>query len=223
MSNYVETVTKGNYRGRSWIIGWVIFGMVFVAGIARIIPVPHFSFGMREPIWGNDAAYQRTFRVDYKEELHVVFFGSSVCAASNDEELPEMIDAIKKEMLRHAIDMDLGFNAVGVAIDWYNEDGINYLRKYGAFDEIVAGRKWHGLGARTFMKENIVGQTFTPQVLIYLRESASSEGEDLNSQLPRNTILVRKIGKQEIDIWIETGMGIPWYRVDLSRSQDQER
>ena len=147
------------------------------------------------------------FRTDENKELVLVYIGSRSCAASNDAALPDLVEELKHQMLRRAVDSNMGFSAVGVAVDWLTVDGWQHLAKYGAFDEIVVGRKWSGFGARLFAKEVIVGSAATPQVLVYVRQRGTSAEEGATTW--DNIVLARKLGVTQIQNWVDRGAPVP--------------
>ncbi|MCY4159056.1 MAG: hypothetical protein OXF48_05550 [Bacteroidetes bacterium] len=81
------------------------------------------------------------------------------------------------------------------------------MGKYGAFDEIIVGRKWSGLGARQFMKEVVVGTSATPQILVYERRKRGEDGVDTTAW--DNVVLARKLGINRIQNWADRGAPIP--------------
>lgn len=173
-------------------------------GTAGLIPVPVVSFSWSPSRSGIGEPYRPAFRVDDNRELVMAYIGSRHCAASNDPVLPQLVETLKHELLGRAEEANTGFSAVGVGIDWLPVDGWRHLAGFGAFDEIVVGRKWSGLGARHFMKESIAGTAATPQVLVYERRR-SSDGEGITSAW-ENVILARKVGVSRIQNWIDNGV-----------------
>ena len=98
----------------------------------------------------------------------MVFIASSTCPFSNHSQLPELIEDTKLNLQRKALDLGLSFSTIGVSIDWVTSDGITHLNKFGNFDEVMTGRKWHGTGANIYL-EQIPGINATPQILVLAR------------------------------------------------------
>ena len=185
----------------------VLFTASLGLGIARLIPVPAVSFTWKQPRTGDHKPYTPAFRIDENRELVLVYIGSRFCDASNHAALPGLVEELKHEMLLRAVDLNIGFSVVGVGIDWLPTDGWKHLGKYGAFDEIIVGRKWSGLGARQFMKEVVVGTSATPQILVYERRKRGEDGVDTTAW--DNVVLARKLGINRIQNWADRGAPTP--------------
>ena len=185
-------------------LGWwaiALFLVTLALGTAQLIPVPTISveWDRRE----NGERYTPAFRVDENREWMLVYIGSRFCGASNNPELPELVETLKTTLLERAEESNVGYSAVGVGIDWLPVDGWRYLRRFGRFDEVVVGRKWSGLGARQFMKETIAGTAATPQVLIYERRKTLDGEQD--PPVWESKILARKVGVARIKNWVDAG------------------
>lgn len=116
-----------------------------------------------------DTAYVPSLRSGPGPQLVMVYFGAAGCAASNQEGLPEAVETLKVRLARLAQDQELPFVAVGAALDWRPEAGIEHLGKFGRFDEISAGYNWgNSLGVK-YMWDNRSVRPATPQVALYRR------------------------------------------------------
>ena len=193
-----------NRRLRLWAL--VLFVVTLALGVTRLIPVPAVSFTWKQARIGGGASYVPTFRIDEDRELVLVYIGSRFCGVSNDPALPGVVEELKDVLLQRSIDLDIGFSAVGIGVDWLATDGLRHLGKYGAFDEIVVGRKWDGFVTRQFVEEGLVRARATPQVLVY--ERRTRVGEDMDANAGENVVLIRKLGLGQILDWVDGGAPI---------------
>ena len=193
-----------NRRLLLWAL--VLFVATLALGVFRLIPVPAVSFTWSQSRIGG-ASYVPSFRIDENRELVLVYIGSRFCDASNDPALPGLVEELKDELLRRSLDLNIGFSVVGVGVDWLPTDGWKHLGKYGAFDELIVGRKWDSIGARQFVEEGIVGTLATPQVLVY--ERRKRVGGDMDTNAGENVMLARKLGIDQVRNWVDRGAPIP--------------
>ena len=193
-----------NRRLLLWAL--VLFVATLALGVFRLIPVPAVSFTWSQSRIGG-ASYVPSFRIDENRELVLVYIGSRFCDASNDPALPGLVEELKDELLRRSLDLNIGFSVVGVGVDWLPTDGWKHLGKYGAFDELIVGRKWDSMGARQFVEEGIVGTLATPQVLVY--ERRKRVGGDMDTNAGENVMLARKLGIDQVRNWVDRGAPIP--------------
>ena len=191
-----------NRRVLYWALA--LFLVTVALGTVQIIPLPVISVSWQQSNMDGVAPYKPAFMVDDNRELVLVYLGSQHCAASNDPELPRLVELLKNELRARATDANIGFSAIGVGIDWLPVDGWRHLAKFGAFDEIVVGRKWSGIGSRQFMKEEIAGMSATPQVLVYERRRTSNSIEAVAEW--ENVVLARKAGISKIQNWVDIGI-----------------
>ena len=187
-----------------WAI--ILFVTTLALGVTRLVPVPAVSFTWNQSRIGG-ASYVPSFSVDENRELVLVYIGSRLCDASNNPALPGLVEELKEELSRRSVDLNIGFSAVGVGVDWLPTDGWKHLGKYGEFDELIVGRRWHSIVARQFVEEGIVGPRVTPQVLVY--ERRKRVGEDMDTNAGENVMLARKLGISQIRNWVDRGAPIP--------------
>ena len=120
---------------------------------------------------GSDSAtsYIPPYRSRTGTQLVMVYFGSSRCAGSNRPELPAAVEALKRGLAGSARREGMSFMAIGVALDWAPEAGIEYLSKVGRFDEVAAGYNWGNSLALRYMWAEASVAPATPQVVLYKR------------------------------------------------------
>ncbi len=142
----------------------------------------------------------------------MVFIGSSTCSFSNHSTLPGLIEEAKLNLQSKALDLGTSFSTIGVSIDWVTSDGIAHLNKFGNFDEVITGRKWHGTGANIYLGQ-IPGVNATPQILILARrpEPSSDNGaRSVSEEIP----IYRIAGLQRIRNWLDRGLPLPQDQLD---------
>ena len=107
---------------------------------------------------------------------------------------------------RVAAQRGVGFAAMGISQDAWPEQGIEYLKKFGKFDEISVGRGWRNAGILKYIYGDFPGRAATPQVLVLDRALVHEGGQ---WTLESERVLIRKIGIAEMDRWIEGGRKLP--------------
>ena len=164
----------------------------------------------------NPAYYIPEYKAKHDVEILFVYIGSHSCKFSNDEDLPSLIEQAKLITQDLAREHKYEMSTLGAAIDWSVENGLRHLSKFGLFDEIISGRKWQNTAARLFIYENIPGAAATPQLVLVKRKFAPSS---FGRQIVEEKLLVRKVGKDEIEDWLSIGAPIPGFTSDISVGQ----
>ena len=95
---------------------------------------------------------------------------------------------------------------IGVSLDWKTEDGWNYLKQFGEFDEIGVGSNWFGMLPEVLMFTTREVDPVVPQLVIY--ERMVNRGEPQPTFGPR-TILKQLHGSPEISAWVRGGARLP--------------
>lgn len=145
-------------------------------------------------------------------ELTLVYIGSSGCVPSNRKDLPGAVERLKLHLRHRASDANRLFTAVGVARDWEVTAGVGHLRKFGSFDEVMAGRNWMNAGVRAYVWEDIPGEATTPQVLLLEREVGDVSAAGIQYGIHSERLVVRKVGADEIVRWARQGAPLPTLR-----------
>ncbi|MXW15561.1 MAG: hypothetical protein F4065_09580 [Rhodothermaceae bacterium] len=191
---------------------WWFFSAVTLVSVSFILGLTgkfHFipTLELRWPDERVHPEYVPSYGTIPEKELVMVFIGSSTCGYSNDSSLPELIEEAKLKLKDKATDQGWSFSTVGVSIDWITSDGIDHLDKFGYFDEIMTGRKWHGTGANIYLRD-IQGINATPQILVLARNPQQSK-EDGRKPVQRETPVYRVAGLNQIDNWLSRGLPLP--------------
>ncbi len=143
-------------------------------------------------------------------QLVMVYFGSASCAWSNRPSLPDAVETIKRELAERAEEQGMTFKAVGVALDWSPEQGIEHLETMGRFDEISAGYNWGNSLALRHIWSDAFAAPNTPQILVYRQDFVAPEDEasELHYAAVGQELLMTKFGFQAITDWAEAGAGL---------------
>lgn len=151
--------------------------------------------------------YSPSYNGETGDEVAFIFIGSSKCQYANDERVNRIVRRAKLHLSRLINEKGLGFSATGIAKDWIVRDGIEYLGKFGSFDEILAGRSWLNEGVLKYVYEEIPGYAATPQIIVTKRKVLGVDHDYYGTIGER--ILTRKIGIQELLNWEKNGFPIP--------------
>lgn len=165
------------------------------------MPIPDVTVRWSVPVL-KAGEYIPTGSVDAGEEIVLVYIGSSTCGWSNVPELPDVVRSLKVKMQARAQTEGMGFAAVGVARDAVVANGMEHLDKFGAFDEVMAGRGWANAGVQKYIYGEMAGLGATPQILVVSRRLGYETGHvTFNDE----KVLIRKVGVDEIAGWAAEG------------------
>jgi hypothetical protein len=140
----------------------------------------------------------------------MIYIGSSICGASNSDELVAAVAAVRDGLARAADSLSVAYHTIGIAID-SAEEGYEHLARLGAFDEIVAGSRWTNLGALRYVWQVLPGRASTPQVIATIRDWSGDPNEPLTDRsIKFERLLVRMIGSREIRRWATDGAPLPF-------------
>ncbi|MFQ5889520.1 MAG: hypothetical protein ACE5JR_05655 [Gemmatimonadota bacterium] len=154
------------------------------------------------PDRSGDTEYEPAGEKPQGTELVAVYIGSSTCAPCQTPELKAAIRQMKDELSRRAEGEGRRFYAIGVALDWSIEDGMELLRSTATFDEILVGRNWLNTGAIEHIWSDPGTRQLIPQVIVFEREVRWGSQE---IELGPKRVLRRVGGGGEISEWVEAG------------------
>ncbi len=141
-----------------------------------------------------------------RRTLVLVYIGSPTCGPSNDPRLPSLMEAVRTRLSAAAVAQGIAFRVVGIAISRDVRSGLDHLEKVGPFHEIAAGARWHNLAMR-YVQEVAPGLEATPQLIL------------LDWRPDSVRPLLRWIGVDKMERWVEAGMPLP--RLDDMAAQSQ--
>lgn len=134
--------------------------------------------------------------------LEMVLVASATCGACANPRLPKLVEAAARELARQSAVAALGFSTVGIAVDPSPEDGIDNLRRFGKFDQLIVGGGWESLGAFEYVWDRHPGQAAVPQILVAYRTVESVPTRILGV---KSTVLARVVGLDELQAWARQG------------------
>ena len=100
----------------------------------------------------------------------------------------------------------MGFAVIGLTSDVAPEKGVEYLGRFGGFDQIVTGMGWRNVGLMKYLHGEQYGPAVTPQVLVLARSVVVEAG---HRAVRNERLLVRRHGLSGIRQWVEGGSRIP--------------
>ena len=183
----------------------IVLGVGFLVGILGLLPQPELDVRWERPGRGRDS-YIPNARSDSGDELVFVVIGSSSCAWSNLPVTANLVREARDSVVARAERSALRVATVGVAKDIVPERGIEHLRRFGAFDEVTAGRGWWNAGILRYIFDEFPGPAVTPQVLVIARTLAKSGGQ---WEIVDERVVVRKVGLTELTRWVDGGSTVP--------------
>ena len=133
------------------------------------------------------------------DEVLLVFIGTSTCGWSN---LPGLEDAVRNIRVRLRNQVSRAgktFRTIGIAPEVSASDGIDFLKRFGPFNQILSGASWLNYGAMRYVWEQHPGPASTPQLLIARRElDLSSVPGAVVPKLVSESVVQRWVGAEAI-------------------------
>ncbi|HEY7028246.1 MAG TPA: hypothetical protein VH438_11595 [Gemmatimonadales bacterium] len=153
-----------------------------------------------------DSAYAPSFEPPKATQLVAVYIGSSTCGPCQSPELKAAIEQVKQGLRTKTTAAGQSFTAIGVAMDWSVEEGYDFLRKSGEWDEVVTGSNWINLGALRYIWADSTALSAMPQLVVVRRDIDWGKTQ---IDLTKERILLRLMGAPEIESWIRRGFPLP--------------
>lgn len=179
----------------------VSFLASFLVARHEIVHLPRF--GVRSPIFIApipDHAFPQQ-----GAEIAFVFIGAPTCVYSNASDLPPLIEEAKYLLREQSTRRGVGFATIGVSPSRSARAGLAFLGKFGAFDELSAGRAWYNDALLKYVYQEFVGPPVTPQILLVERML----GPEVQPGIHREHVLLRQVGLQAIRDWVRRGAPVP--------------
>jgi len=139
-------------------------------------------------------------------ELASVFIADSTCGACRNPDLPAILERLKILLESRAREHGFSFAATGIAVDLDAAPGIEFLQKFGQFNEVISGNGYLGVGCRRYLQD-IPGQAATPQVLVVSRNviRRAQTGATVDDE----RAILRKVGLVALRDWRDLGAPLP--------------
>ena len=149
-------------------------------------------------------AHERDQGLETGTELVMVYIGASHCGPCVQPAYKAALERAKGMLSEQAGAEGKGFAVIGVAIDYGAEDGYQFLRDSGGFDELVIGRNWFNSAALAHLwrpeglSERTVG---LPSILVFERDMQM--GAQIGASEPR--YLKHLVGGHALPEWVAAG------------------
>ena len=192
-------------------------------GIGRLITTVLIVLALSGPasLAAQESPYEVSGRPPSGEELVMVFLTSHACGPSQRPEVIEAVRKIKRRLASYTDSVGRPFSAVGVSAGWDVEAGIEHLRKYGAFDELISGRSWYNTAGVRYWHRTFPAKASTPQIVLTEQRVELVQGEPIRVASTGDTlyearaeygdeVLVHRAGDSEAIVeWAESGAPVP--------------
>lgn len=184
--------------------GAAIFSLTFLGAFTGRFPLPEVSVRWKTKAY---TTYRPANPPAGGPELALIFIGSSMCADANHPQLPEALERLKTLIRQKALATNRSFTTVGIASDLNVNAGTAYLKKFGAFDEVMIGRGWFNEGLMKYIWKDFPGAAATPQVVVIDRLAKRKQGTHYG--LDNEELIARKVGTEEIFQWLKNEVHLP--------------
>lgn len=131
------------------------------------------------------------------KEILAVFVVSTSCPASSLAALRETLVQIRTGLKKTAELAGATFVMVGVAVESDPWVGVDFVRTFGEFDEVLAGGSWMNTGILAYVARDLPGEWSIPQLVLVERD-VSMGGPGQVPILSADRLIGRKIGVEEI-------------------------
>jgi hypothetical protein len=148
----------------------------------------------------SDEQYHENFRTGI--EVVSVFIASETCFASNKPGFAPLIVRMNDSLRARARREHKQFATIGVSVGWSTEKGLEYLKKFGPFDELSVGHNWLNLTSLSFMRDPSILAVIP--YLVVLERPVKATKEEFSVGPDR--VLLRAAGVREIERWVNSGM-----------------
>lgn len=139
-------------------------------------------------------------------EVVAVFISMADCCDALTRDLRAPVDSVRSILKRRALRANESFRMVGVSLDWEPEVGWNYLRQFGAFDEVAVGSNWFGLHPEVLIFSGAEIEASIPQIVLYERTVALGDARPTFG--PRRMLRALR-GRDQIVAWLNAGAPLP--------------
>jgi hypothetical protein len=192
------------------VTGAVVFLVMFFAALGGHVSLPR-SFATAHLRASRGNGYEPKYTHANGEQLVMVYVGSARCVWANDPQLPKLVEQAKLALETQAARRGWSFEAIGIAVDWIPEEGLDHLRRLGRFDEVSAGYGWANLAAAEFFNDRVPEPAATPEVLVLRRSLTMPNSLDGPSGyvLANQQVVARKSGLVELRRWVQDGALVP--------------
>ncbi len=162
-----------------------------------------------------ECTYEPRNQIENPQEIVMIYLTSTSCGLCTNDKLIAYVINIKNEIGDIIREKGYDLMTIGVAINWYVENGYNHLQEYGTFDEIIVGNSWMGTGTLKYLFDDYPGSPTIPQIIFTKRTYDAEPDEDgsiarqMIYGVKEEEVLTRIISDVLIGRFYEGGMEIP--------------
>ena len=109
-----------------------------------------------------------TIDTRFESGEHVTFAFIAPTLRRSDA-LREHIRLARQAVRTEALHAGYAYSTVGIADDWSVDRGLQIIREFGPFDELVLGRNWFNSGVKSYVTD-MDGRAGVPQIVVTLQE-----------------------------------------------------
>ena len=189
----------------SIITAFIVLGCGTALGAGGIIRAIDVSVAWQSPGSATDRFVPKARR-DTGDEYLLVVIGASTCNWSSSDQFVRMFREARDSVQAYAQRGDIGFATMAIVQDAVLDDGVDYVRDLGRFDEVAIGRGWRNAALMKYIYGRFPGEAATPQMLVLKREVVGGTG---NWGIDGEQVLVRKTGLLQIEQWVRMGSQVP--------------
>lgn len=201
------------WLARVGTVVWLVLGVVLLVlairaprpARAAAAELPASSAKARTPA---DTSTVDTYIPDYEfrsgPEIVLVFIGASFCGAQREPGFPAVVERAKLAVAGHARQRRQQFRAHAVSLDWKPDDALDFLRHFGAFDEMSIGSNWLNDGAARYIWRDLPGQPAVPQIVLLQRHIETGGAVSVQDE----HVIRRIMGTEQIAAWVNSGAPI---------------
>lgn len=132
-------------------------------------------------------------RVQSGTEILSIFITAAGCGPSHAPELPNALSRINASLGKISGSASPPVK-IGVALDHYPKTGLDFLSRFGTFDELIAGGSWLNSASVTWLIRG--GEKLdTPQLLVVERDVEALQS---SLRVGQDRVVERAVGVEEI-------------------------
>lgn len=182
---------------------------VFIYSVLFIVSIAISYFGVIDlqkisTIFKREHQYIPTYSKTHKQEINLIYVGSSSCKFCKNKALYKSVDKAKSLMYEKSMKLGVGFSAIGIAINLDPKRGFEHLQKYGYFNEVITGNNWNNNGTIKYMGK-MSFETSTPQIILTFRTYT----EYIHTKVENEKEIVNYAGLKNILNWVQEGAPLP--------------
>ncbi len=153
---------------------------------------------------GGEAKAEQRAGAGEERNIELVYIGASYCGPCKTPEMKEAIKQARAILSKWASSQGATFGATAVVMDERLEAGLEYLREFEPFDEVIIGRGFRNTGMANYVGRYPDGIAGVPQVVLVLQRWRKGKTQ---IRLVKEEILTKVIGTGILQ-WVQGGAKI---------------